>query len=81
MFICGHFHALGMRKPHFQYNSNREVVTTSPRFCNEPHLLQVLFVKVAPGTTFISWSKHHFVVIGKPGQQMHKASHCGTKQQ
>jgi len=39
------------------------------------------FVKVAPGTTFTSWSKHHFVVIGKAEQQVRKASHCCTKQQ
>ena len=81
MFISGHFHVLGMRKPHFQCNANREVATTSHRFCNEPHLLHVLFVKVVPGTAFRSWSKHHFVVIRKAEQQVHKASHCGTKQQ
>jgi len=81
MFISGHFHVLGMRKPHFQSNANREVATTSPRFCNEPHLLHGLFVKVAPGTTFTSWSKYHFVQIGKADQQLRKASHCGTKQQ
>jgi len=39
-----------MRKPSFQCNANREVATTSPRFCDEPHLLQVLFVKVEPST-------------------------------
>jgi len=27
MFISGHFHVLGMRKPHFQCNANREVAT------------------------------------------------------
>jgi len=41
----------------------------------------MLFVKVAPGTTFTSWSKHHFVVIEKAEQQVRKASHCCTKQQ
>jgi len=48
MFISGHFHILGMRKPHFQIqcNANREVATTSPPLCNEPHLSHVLFVKV-----------------------------------
>ena len=51
------------------------------RFCNESHLLHVLFVKVVPGTTFTSWSKHHFVVIGKAEKQVRKASHCRTKQQ
>jgi len=29
MFISGHFHVLGMRKPHFQCNANQEVATTS----------------------------------------------------
>jgi len=38
-------------------------------------------VKVAPRTTFTSWPQQHFVAIGKPKQQMHKASHCGSKQQ
>jgi len=52
-----------------------------PRFSNKAHLLHVLFVKVVPGTTFTSWSKHHFVVIGKAEQQVRKPSHCGTKQQ
>jgi len=51
-----------------------------PRLCNELHPLHVLFVKVVPGTTFTSWSKHHFVVIGKAEKQVRKASHCGTKQ-
>ena len=81
MFISGHFHVLGMRKPHFQCNANGEVETTSPRFYNEPLLLHVPFVKVVPGTTFTFWSKHHFVVIGKAEQQVRKASHCRTKQQ
>ena len=81
MFISGDFHVLGMRKPHFQCNTNREVATTFPRFCNEVHPLHVLFVKVVPGTIFTSWSKHHFVVTGMIEQQMCKASHCGTKQQ
>jgi len=40
-----------------------------------------VFVKVAPGTTFTSWSKHHFVVIGKPRRQVCKASHCGGSKQ
>jgi len=51
---------------HFQCNINREVATTSPPFCSEPHLSHIFFVKVAPGTTFTSWTKHYFVVIGKP---------------
>jgi len=80
MFISGHLHVLATRKPYFQCNANQAVATTS-HFCNEPHLLHILFVKVAPGTTFTSWSKHHFVVIGKAEQQVRKASHCGTKQQ
>jgi len=71
---------LGMQTLHFQCNANREVATTPPRFRNEPHLLHVLSVKVVPGTTFTSWSKHHFVAIGKAEQQVHKASHYQTKQ-
>jgi len=58
LVISGHFHVLGMRKTHFQCNANGEVATTFPRFCNEPHLLHVPFVKVVPGTTFTLWSKH-----------------------
>jgi len=56
-------------------------------FNNTPSFLQRtahtarFFVKVEPGTTFKSWSKHHFVVIGKAEQQVRKASHCCTKQQ
>jgi len=46
--------AMGMRKPHFQCNANWEVATTSPHFCNDSHLLHILFVKVVPGTTFTS---------------------------
>ena len=72
---------LAIRKLHFQCNANREVATTSPRFCNEPHPLHVVFVNVVPGTTFTSWSKHHFVVIKKVERQVRKASHCRTKQQ
>ena len=71
--ICG--------ESHFQRNVNREVATTSPPFCCEPHLSHILSVKVAPGTNFTSWSKHYFVVIGKPRRQVCKASHCGSKQQ
>jgi len=58
MFISGHFHVLCMPKPHYQRNANREVATTSPRFCNEPHLLHVLFVKVC------AW--HHLHILVKP---------------
>ena len=47
-------------------------------FLQWPHLLHILFVKVVPGTTFTSWSQHHFVVIVKAGQQVCKASHCGS---
>jgi len=81
MFMSGHFHILSIWKPLFQCNANWKVPTTSPRFCNEPHLLHVLFGKVTPGTTSTSWSKHHFVVIAKSEQQVRKASHCCTKQQ
>jgi len=37
---------------HIQRNATGEVATTSPPFNNEPHCLDVLFVKAAPGTTF-----------------------------
>ena len=80
MFISGHFHVLSMRKPHFQCNANREVATT-PSFLHRTAHIACSFVKVATGTTFTSWSKHHFVVTGKAEQKVHKASHCGTKQQ
>jgi len=66
---------------HIQRNGNQEVATTSPTFYNEPHRSHILFMKVALCTTFTSWSQHHFVAIGKPEQQLHKASHCGSKQQ
>ena len=64
--------AMVMRKPQFPFNSNREIAATSSRFCNEPHLLHILFVKVAHGTTFTSLLKHHFIVIGKAEQQVRK---------
>jgi len=65
---------------YIQRNTNREVATTSP-FYNKPHWSQILFEKAASGTTFTSWSQHHFVAIGKPEQYVRKASHCGSKQQ
>jgi len=75
-FSCiGHAQAIG----YFQCNANREVATTSPRFCNEPHLLHVIFVKVVPGTTFTSWSKYHFVVIGMAEQQCAKLPTVATR--
>ena len=64
--------AMGMRKSHFQCEANREVTTTSPRFCNEPHLLHVLLVKVVPGTNFTSWSKHHFLWLERPSNKCAK---------
>jgi len=63
---------------HNQHSANREVATTSPPFYDEPHQSHVLFVKSAPGTTFTSWSQHHFVAIRKPKRQVRKAS---SKQQ
>jgi len=66
---------------HNQHNATREVVTTSPPFNNEPHRSHVLCVKAELGTTSTSWSQHHFVAIGNPERHMHKASHCGSKQQ
>jgi len=66
---------------HIQRNASGEVTTTFPAFYNEPRRSHVLFVKAAPGTTFTSWSQHHFVAIGKPERNVRKASHCGSKQQ
>jgi len=34
-----------------------------------------------PGTTFTSWSQHHFIAIGNPERHVRKASHRGCKQQ
>jgi len=64
-----------------QRNARGEVATTSPPFYNKMHRGHVLFVKVAPGTTFTSWSQHHFVAIGKPERHVCKASPYGSKQQ
>ena len=44
--ICG--------ESHIQRNINWEVATMSPPFCSELHQSHILFVKVAPGTTFTS---------------------------
>ena len=66
---------------HIQCNDSWEVAGASAPFYNEPHRSHVLVIKVALGTTFTTWSKHHFVVIGKAEQQVRKASHCGNKQQ
>jgi len=41
-----------MQKPHIQFNANQNVATTSPRFCNEPHLLHVF----CEGCTCTTWS-------------------------
>ena len=68
-------------EPRIQRNAKGEVATTSPPFYNEPHRSHVLFVKVLHGTTFTSWSQHHFVAIGKLERQVRKASYCGNKQQ
>ena len=51
------FSCIGHAKPHFQCNTNQEIVATPPRFFNEPHLLHVLFVKVVP------W--HHLRILVK----------------
>jgi len=66
---------------HIQRNANGEVATTPPPFNNKPHRLHDFFVKTAPGTTFTSWSQHHFVVIRKSEQQVRNALHCGSTQQ
>ena len=46
-----------------QRNATGEVPTTSPPFHNEPHRSHVLCVKAELGTTFTSWSQHHFVDV------------------
>jgi len=66
---------------HNQRNTTGEVATTFPPFYNEPHQSHVLCVKVELGTTFTSWSQHHFVAIGNPERHVRKASHRGSKQQ
>jgi len=71
--ICG--------ESHIQCYASGYVATTSPPFHKEQHRSHILFVKVAPGTTFTSWSQHHFVAIRKPERQVRKASHFGSKQQ
>jgi len=70
--VCGELH--------IQHNANGEIATTSPPFYNELHQSYVLSVRAAPATTFTSWAQHHFVAIGNPEQEVHKASHCGSKQ-
>ena len=66
---------------HNPRNTIGEVATTSPPFSNEPHWSHLLCVKAELGTTFTSWSQHHFVAIGNPERHMPKASHRGSKQQ
>jgi len=66
---------------HNQCNTTGEVAITSPPFYNEPHRSHILCVKAELGTTFASWSQHHFVAIGNPERHMRKASHCGSKEQ
>jgi len=56
MFISGHFHVFGMRKPHFQCKANREVAIISPRFYNEPHPLHAFFCEGC------AWHHLHIVV-------------------
>ena len=48
----------------FQRNASGVVATSLPSY-NEPHRSHVLCVKAEPGTTFTSWSQHHFVARGK----------------
>ena len=66
---------------HNHRNTTREVATTSPPFYNELHWSHVLCVKAELGTTFTSWSQHHFVAIGNPERHVCKALHGGSKQQ
>jgi len=48
---------------HNQRKTTGEFATTSPPFYNEPHRSHVLCVKAELGTTFTSWSQHHFVDV------------------
>ena len=66
---------------HNQRNTTGEVATTSPPFYNEPYRSHLLCVKADPGTTFTSWSQHHFVAIRYLERHVRKASHRGSKQQ
>ena len=64
-----------------QRNTTGDVATTSPPFYNEPHRSHVLCVKAELGTTFTSWSQHHFVAIGNPERHVRRAEHRGSTQQ
>jgi len=82
-YIYGVFlHAHLVRgESHIYRNTTRQVAKTSPPLYNQPHRLHILCVKAASGTTFTSWSQHHFVAVRKLKRHVHKASHCGSKQQ
>jgi len=58
MLISGHFHVLGMRKPHFQCNANREVATTS-----------LVFLTSRTYCTFFLWS-FYVAPYSHPGQSI-----------
>ena len=62
MYVVLHAHPV-RGESHNQRNTTGEVATTSPPFYNEPHRSHVLYVKGDPGTTFTSWSQHHFVDV------------------
>jgi len=55
--------------------------TPTEKLQQHPAVIARFFVKVVPGTTFTSWSKDYFVVIGKAEHQVRKTFHCCTKQQ
>jgi len=65
MGVVLHAHAV-RGESHMQRNTNGVVATTSPPVYNKPYQSHVIFVKVAPGTTFTLWTQHYFVAIGKP---------------
>ena len=52
-----------------------------PSFLQRAAPFTRFFVKSAPGTTFTSWSQHHFDAIGKVERHVRIASHCGSRQQ
>ena len=56
MYMSGHFHALGMRKPHFQCNANRDFATTS-----------LVFAMTSTYCTFFLW-RLYLAPPSHPGQ-------------
>ena len=81
MSISGHFHVLGMQNHTFNATPTEKLQQHPLVFLMNRTYCMFFLWRLYPGTTFTSWSKHHFVVIGKAEKQVCKASHCRTKQQ